>query len=86
MSNYNLNVQNGKIEYLMKSGKDVVKAETTEQNAEWIIKNKGVKNESIEGFPDYPIFAGEFYFAGTWTPSIFDEEKKPKRRKNALGE
>ena len=33
--NYKLNVQNGKVDYRMMAGKDVVKATTTEERAQW---------------------------------------------------
>lgn len=84
MSKFELNVKNGKVEYLMKSGKDVVKSETTEQNADWIIKNRGVEKDEIEGFPEYPVYSGGFYFAGKWKEekNIFDDGvKKPRKRR-----
>lgn len=91
MEKYRLNVKNGKVEYLVMSGNAPVQKETTKENAEWIIREKGgATNEQIKGLPEFPVFAGGYYFAGTWDEekSIFDDgEKKPrKRRKNVLTE
>lgn len=61
--NYKLNVQNGKVDYLMIAEKDIVKATTTEERAKWAIEAKGVKYECIGGYPEYAIRVGEFYFA-----------------------
>ena len=71
--NYKLNVQNGKVDYLMMASKDVVKATTTEERAQWAMEAKGVKYECIVGHPEYAIHAGEFYFASV--------PVKPRKRK-----
>jgi hypothetical protein len=71
--NYKLNVQNGNVDYLMMAGKDVVKANTTEERAQWAMEAKGVKYECIGGHPEYAIHAGEFYFASV--------PVKPRKRK-----
>jgi len=61
--NYKLNVQDGKVDYLMMAGKDVVKATTTEERARWAMGAKGVKYECIGGHPEYAIHCGELFFA-----------------------
>ena len=50
--NYKLNVQDGKVDYLMMAGKDVVKATTTDERAQWEMNAKGVKYECIGGHPE----------------------------------
>ena len=71
--NYKLNVQNGNVDYLMMAGKDIVKATTTEERAQWAMEAKGVTYECIGGHPEYAIHAGEFYFASV--------PVKPRKRK-----
>lgn len=70
---YTPKVIDGKVSYLMKAGKDIVKAETTEQNALWMMQNKPTDNDCLEGFPEYCIHAGDFYFLA--------EPQKPSRRR-----
>ena len=79
--NYRLNVKDGKVEYLMMAGKDVVLAETTEERARWAMEAKGVKYECIGGHPEYAIHAGEFYFA-----SVAEPTKKKRRIKDVVCE
>lgn len=79
--NYILNVKDGKVEYLMMAGKDVVLAETTEERAHWAMEAKGVKYECIGGHPEYAIHAGEFYFA-----SVAEPPKKKRRIKDIVCE
>ncbi len=79
--NYKLNVQDGKGEYLMMAGKDIVRAETTEERARWAMSAKGVKYECIGGHPEYAIHCGEFYFA-----SVVEPKPQRKRGKDAPGE
>ena len=65
---YKLIVENGKVEYLMRAGKDIVKGKTAQESAEWTMKNKPVSFESIDGFPEYCIHAGDFYFRAEQEP------------------
>lgn len=79
MNYYKLNVHNGKVDYLMMAGKDIVKSTTTEERAQWIIEAKGVTYECIGGHPEYAIHAGEFYFSSV-------PVKPRKRKKDAVCE
>lgn len=79
--NYKMNVQDGKVDYLMMAGKDVVKATTTEELAKLAMEQKGVKYECIGGHPEYAIHAGEFFFA-----SIAETPKPRKRKKDEVCE
>lgn len=71
--NYKLNVQDGKVDYLMMAGKDIVRATTTEERAQCAMGAKGVEYECIGGHPEYAIHAGEFFFASV--------PVKPRKRK-----
>lgn len=56
--------------------KDVVKATTTEERAQWAMEQNGVKYECIGGHPEYAIHCGDFYFA-----SVAEPEKPKKKRR-----
>lgn len=75
---YNLRVVDGGVNYLMRSGKDIVHAKTSINSALWLLDNRGVERASIEGFPEYCVCAGGFYFDGSWEP---EEVEKPKKRR-----
>ena len=81
--NYNVEVNDGRVEYLMRSGKDVVRSTTSEQTAMWMLKNGKVSNMYIDGFEEFPIHVGEFYFKGTFEVKA---EPKGKREKNIFEE
>lgn len=72
---YKLDVQDGKVQYLMRSGKDIVLAETTKENVHWMMQNKPIFDECIEGHADYFIHSGDYYFKG-----IRQQQKKRRKR------
>jgi hypothetical protein len=91
--NYNLNVQNGKVGYLVQPDNSFVLMFTTEDSANWMLQNADrVSRKTIQDQPqEYAICAEmngkEYYFNGTWEkePSIFDEgEKKPRTRRKKV--
>lgn len=63
----------------MKAGKDIVKATTTEENAYWMMKNKPLSDEIIDGYPEFFVHAGEFYFKGI-------RQQKKRRKKGVVCE
>lgn len=83
MGKFELNIKDGRVEYLMKAGKDVVRSSTKQETAEWMVQNREVSREIISGFLDFPIHVGEFYLAGTWEDDGILTGKQ-SRRKSAL--
>lgn len=75
---YRLIVENGKVEYLMRAGNDIVKGKTAQESAEWTMRNKSVSFDCIEEFPEYCIHAGDFYFRAEQEP------KKSRKRRNGI--
>lgn len=67
-----LKVTNGKVNYIMKSGKDTVKGQMAEATAKSLCKDPLKSNER----PGYEIKAGDYIFEGTF----FEEEKKGFKR------
>ena len=76
---YKVEVNNGRVEYIMRSGKDIVRSSTPEQTAVWMLNNGKVSEHTIDGFPEFPVHVGDFYFRGTF-------EVKPSRKKNIFEE
>lgn len=96
-NNYELNVVNGKVPYLTKSGKDNVLMHAPLDNALWILKRGKPENKIIPGQPEYPICIVvngiEYFFAGIWENDggIFSDEPEPHKKagraqKNVLSE
>ena len=69
----------GEIEYLMKSGKDMVRNATLESNIRRMIDQAETK-EITEDFPGFPICVnGKFYFPEL--PPLPEPEPQPKPKK-----
>lgn len=61
---FELRIVDGKVPYLMVSGKDFVAAESTEETVRWIIENGRL--EASGDVPGYPLCVdGKWYIAGT---------------------
>lgn len=62
---YKLKTANGKVEFLLKTGKDLVKNQMAVASAQYIIDTGTMKKSDIEGYPinidDKWYFAGEIY-------------------------
>ena len=88
MSNkFKLNVNDqGKVRYITRAGKDLVLATTSEESAEWMMKNKPITRETPTDWPTFSVCAGgDFWFDGSWEdePSIFTaDDKKPTTNTN----
>ena len=70
----------GEVEYLMKTGKDMVKSSTLESNVRRMIDQAETK-EITDDYPGFPLCVnGKFYFPELPEPDAPVEEK-PKRKK-----
>ncbi len=62
---YKLKTANGKVEFLLKTGKDLVKNQMAVASAQHIIDTGTMKKSNVEGYPinidDKWYFAGEIY-------------------------
>lgn len=62
---YKLKTANGKVEFLLKTGKDFVKNQMAVASAQHIIDTGAMKKSNVEGYPinidDKWYFAGEIY-------------------------
>ena len=62
---YKLKTANGKVEFLLKTGKDFVKNQMAVASAQHIIDTGTMKKSNVEGYPinidDKWYFAGETY-------------------------
>ena len=78
-NNYKLKVSDdGRVRYMIRSGKDLVLASTTAESAEWMMKNKPITRETPTDWPEFQVCAdGAYWFEGTWDgdeeKSIFDD-------------
>lgn len=79
---YELTVKDGKIRYLAKSGRDLVSCATSPDRAEWLMRNREITQDAVEGHPEYCVCAGgEYWFEGRWIA-----EKKRRRTKDIVCE
>lgn len=73
--NYKLKNVHGKVTFLLKTGKDLVKNQMAVASAQHIIDNGKLAKSSVEGFPinvdDKWYFEGEIY--KTKKPSVAEE-------------
>ena len=76
---YKLSVEDGMIEYLMRDGTEVVRKKTKEDNAYWMMQNKPLSAECIDGYAEFQVHAGEFYFKGKAV-----DDRKRRRKKDIV--
>ena len=86
--NFKLNYDdNGRVRYVIKAGKDWAFATCTQEQAEWMMKNKPITRSTPTDWPDFCVCAdGAYYFEGSWDgepdtvkdKSIFEPEEAPK--------
>lgn len=83
---YTLKNNNGKINFLLRSGKDFVKNEIPITSAQHIVDNGEIKLSDVEG---YPInISDKWYFEGNETQPIVDYEEtntNPEKEKQKGG-
>lgn len=96
MNNYTLNVQDGRVRYIMKQGDATVASYTSQQSAEWMLRQ--FKPFASTEFPGYEIKVksekgDEYFFDGEWQRAetcetcrpdycdIEEPQEKPKRRR-----
>lgn len=82
MSDYKLDVQNGRVKYIMVQKFGPVGSDTREDSALWMLaQNKPFRSTTLEG---YPIGVrtengDEYFFAGVWP-----QKRQKKRIKDAV--
>ena len=79
--NYRLKVSDdGRVRYIIRAGKDLVIASTTEDAAEWMMKNKKITRETPTDWPEFQVCAdGAYWFEGEW------EDEATGNRQQATG-
>lgn len=69
--NYTLKIENGKVPYLMRAGKDMVSAAANPDTAHWMIGHGKVT--SSDEFPGYPICVDDKWFIA----GAFEDAEEP---------
>lgn len=96
-SNYKLNFdENGRVRYVIRAGKDWSFATATQEQAEWMMKNKPITRSTPTDWPDFQVCAdGAYWFDGSWDddakePSIFDDAtdktERPRTKNRRRGD
>lgn len=87
MEKFKLNVNDGKVRYMVKDGESFVGSDTPVERAMWLVENKPVTKDALEDWPEFCVCAGgEYWLDGEWeAPGIFDE-KNGRKGKGVLGE